>query len=44
MIEAWQVLTLALGYVGLLFAVAWFGDRVIRSRKGGRRTGTTLRR
>ncbi|MBN9263543.1 MAG: PAS-domain containing protein [Hyphomicrobium sp.] len=35
MIEAWQVLTLALGYVGLLFAVAWFGDRVIRSRKGG---------
>ncbi len=35
MIEAWQVLALALGYVGLLFAVAWFGDRVIRSRKGG---------
>ncbi len=35
MIEGWQVLTLALGYVGLLFAVAWFGDRVIRSRKGG---------
>ena len=24
MIEGWQVLTLALGYVGLLFAVAWF--------------------
>jgi Na+/proline symporter/signal transduction histidine kinase len=35
MIEAWQVMALALGYVGLLFAVAWFGDRVIRSRKGG---------
>jgi Na+/proline symporter/signal transduction histidine kinase len=35
MIEGWQVLTLALGYVGLLFALAWFGDRVIRSRKGG---------
>jgi Na+/proline symporter/signal transduction histidine kinase len=35
MIEGWQVLTLALGYVGLLFTVAWFGDRVLRSRKGG---------
>lgn len=35
MIDSWQVLTLALGYVGLLFAVAWFGDRMIRSRKGG---------
>jgi Na+/proline symporter/CheY-like chemotaxis protein len=35
MIEGWQVLTLALGYVGLLFALAWFGDRVVRSRKGG---------
>ena len=36
MIEGSKVLVLALGYVGLLFVVAWLGDRTIRSRKGGR--------
>ncbi len=36
MIEAWQVVSLALAYVGALFALAWFGDRTIRTEKGGK--------
>src|SRR5262245_15310508 len=35
MIEGWLVVALAFGYVGLLFALAWIGDRTIRSHKGG---------
>lgn len=35
MTEGWQVALLALGYVSALFALAWFGDRTIRSRTGG---------
>ncbi len=35
MIEGWTVVALALGYVGILFAIAWFGDRHMRYRKGG---------
>ena len=35
MIERWSVIALALAYVGMLFALAWFGDRAIRWRKGG---------
>lgn len=36
MIEAWQVVSLALAYVGALFGLAWFGDRTIRTEKGGK--------
>ncbi len=35
MIEGWSVVALALGYVSILFAVAWYADRTVRSRKGG---------
>jgi Na+/proline symporter/signal transduction histidine kinase/ActR/RegA family two-component response regulator len=35
MIDGWSVVALALGYVGILFAIAWFGDRRLRVRKGG---------
>ncbi|MFM9850317.1 MAG: PAS-domain containing protein [Hyphomicrobiaceae bacterium] len=34
MIEGWKVALLALSYVGALFALAWIGDRTLRSRKG----------
>lgn len=34
MIDGWKVALLALGYVGALFALAWIGDRTLRSRKG----------
>ncbi len=34
MIEGWGVAALALGYVSVLFIVAWLGDRKIRSNKG----------
>ena len=38
MIESWTLALLALGYVGMLFLLAWAGDRVIRShtKSGGR--------
>jgi len=35
MTEGWKVAVLAFGYVGVLFAIAWLGDRTIGSRKGG---------
>jgi len=35
MIEGWSVVALALGYVSILFALAWYADRTVRSRKGG---------
>ena len=35
MIQGWTVALLAFGYVGALFALAWFGDRPARSGKGG---------
>ena len=35
MIVGFGLVALGLGYVGVLFAIAWFGDRKIRSRKGG---------
>ena len=34
MFEGWFLITVALGYVGALFAVAWAGDRAIRLRQG----------
>ena len=37
MIQGWTVALLAFGYVGALFALAWFGDRNIRAlRSSGR--------
>jgi Na+/proline symporter/signal transduction histidine kinase len=35
MFDPWAIVTLAVAYVGVLFAIAWTGDRTIRSRKGG---------
>lgn len=35
MIEGWTIVGLALGYVSLLFALAWFADRRGRARKAG---------
>jgi Na+/proline symporter len=34
MFEGWFLITVALGYVGALFAVAWAGDRAIGLRQG----------
>jgi Na+/proline symporter/CheY-like chemotaxis protein len=36
MLAGWAIVVLAIGYVGCLFAIAWVGDRSIRSTKGGR--------
>jgi Na+/proline symporter/signal transduction histidine kinase/CheY-like chemotaxis protein len=35
MIEGWSVVALALGYVSILFALAWYADRTQRARKPG---------
>src|SRR5215468_3263225 len=35
MIEGWSVVALAIGYVSVLFAVAWYADRAGHVRKGG---------
>ncbi len=35
MIEGWSVVALALGYVSILFALAWYADRRARRRKAG---------
>jgi Na+/proline symporter/signal transduction histidine kinase len=35
MIEGWSVVAIALAYVGVLFALAWYGDRPSRRGKGG---------
>src|SRR5579885_884935 len=32
MIRGWAILALSLGYVGLLFALAYFGDRLAKAR------------
>ncbi len=34
MFEGWLIIAVALGYVSALFALAWIGDRFMRSRKG----------
>ena len=39
MIEGWSVVALALGYVSVLFALAWYADRTsarARAAAGGR--------
>ncbi len=35
MFDSWAILALGIAYIGVLFAIAWTGDRTIRSRKGG---------
>ena len=35
MLEGWAIVALAVAYVGVLFAIAWFGDRA--RLKGNRR-------
>ena len=40
MIQGWQVATLAFGYAGVMFALAWLGDRWGRARRRG--TGRAL--
>jgi Na+/proline symporter/signal transduction histidine kinase/ActR/RegA family two-component response regulator len=35
MFEGWSIALLAFAYVGLLFAIAWIGDRRMRVLKGG---------
>ncbi len=35
MFDGWAILALGIAYIGVLFAIAWTGDRTIRSRKGG---------
>lgn len=35
MFDAWAIVALGIAYVGVLFGIAWTGDRMIRSRKGG---------
>ena len=35
MIERWSVVALALGYLSILFALAWYADRTVRRRKAG---------
>ena len=34
MIEGWGIVALALGYVGVLFAIAWLGDRKFGTKAG----------
>src|SRR5947199_5931932 len=36
MLQGWVVIAVALGYIGLLFAVASYGDRTARFGRGGR--------
>ncbi|MGH6814390.1 MAG: PAS-domain containing protein, partial [Hyphomicrobiaceae bacterium] len=33
MLEGWAIVALAVGYLGILFAIAWIGDRIGRARK-----------
>jgi Na+/proline symporter/CheY-like chemotaxis protein len=35
MFDGWAILALGIAYICVLFAIAWTGDRTIRSRKGG---------
>ncbi|MCL4768203.1 MAG: PAS-domain containing protein [Hyphomicrobiaceae bacterium] len=35
MFDGWAILALGIAYIGVLFAIAWTGDRAVRSRKGG---------
>lgn len=35
MFENWSIIAVALGYVSALFALAWMGDNVLRTRKEG---------
>src|SRR3982074_3367825 len=36
MLQGWTVIAVALGYIGLLFVVASYGDRARRIGRGGR--------
>ena len=36
MLQGWVVIAVALGYIGLLFVVASYGDRARRSARDGR--------
>src|SRR5204862_5754339 len=36
MLQGWIVIVVALGYIGLLFVVASYGDRIRARRRGGR--------
>ena len=36
MLQGWVVIAVALGYIGLLFVVASYGDRGARSARGSR--------
>ena len=37
MLQGWVVIVVALGYIGLLFVIASYGDRVARARRRGAR-------
>ena len=39
MIEGWSVVALALGYVSILFALAWYADQTVRIAQGRRTAG-----
>jgi Na+/proline symporter/signal transduction histidine kinase/ActR/RegA family two-component response regulator len=41
-VQKWLVVTMALAYVGLLFAIAWHGDRRAARPPGGKRRRTPL--
>ncbi|MEJ2123625.1 MAG: PAS-domain containing protein, partial [Alphaproteobacteria bacterium] len=41
MINGWIIVTVALCYVGFLFAVAYYGDKYARTRKTGRKSRPT---
>ena len=40
MIEAWLIVVIALGYVGCLFGVAYYGDKQAKRRKSSRERPT----
>ena len=42
MIEGWSVVALALGYVSILFALAWYADRAVRFAQGRQRPAADL--
>ena len=39
MIEGWSVVALALGYVSILFAVAWYADQAAPLTQGAAAAG-----
>ena len=42
MINGWVIVTVALSYVGFLFAVAYFGDKYAKTRKSGKKGRPTI--